>query len=152
MQDLSRGCDLHHNSQQPWILDPLARPGIEPATSWFLVGFISAVPRQELPSFSLLLLRPQLECCIQFWALLLDEGRWQAGAGSKKNDQEREGTQLWSMKNRKNEMHWSAWRGIVFRLEEGLCLIFLNKWKTSKWRKIEFILCGSMEYSWHHSY
>ena len=25
------------------------RPGIELATSWFLVGFISAAPRQELP-------------------------------------------------------------------------------------------------------
>ena len=29
------------------------RPGIEPASSWILVGFISAEPRQELPlSFS----------------------------------------------------------------------------------------------------
>ena len=28
-----------------------AGPGIEPATSWFLVGFISAVPRRELLSF-----------------------------------------------------------------------------------------------------
>ena len=26
-----------------------ARPGIEPATSWFPVGFISAAPRRELP-------------------------------------------------------------------------------------------------------
>ena len=26
-----------------------ARPRIEPATSWFLVGFISAVPQWELP-------------------------------------------------------------------------------------------------------
>ena len=26
-----------------------ARPGIEHTTSWFLVGFVSAVPRQELP-------------------------------------------------------------------------------------------------------
>ena len=25
------------------------RPGIEPATSWFLVRFIPAAPRQELP-------------------------------------------------------------------------------------------------------
>ena len=24
-------------------------PGIEPATSWFLVGFVSAAPRWELP-------------------------------------------------------------------------------------------------------
>ena len=26
------------------------RPGIKPATSWFLVGFVSAAPRQELLS------------------------------------------------------------------------------------------------------
>ena len=29
-----------------------ARPGIEPTTPWFLVGFISAAPRQELHFFS----------------------------------------------------------------------------------------------------
>ena len=27
-----------------------ARPGIEPATSWFLIGFVSPVPLRELPS------------------------------------------------------------------------------------------------------
>ena len=46
MQDLSHICDLHHNSGKHsthW-----ARPGIEPKTSWFLVRFISAAPRQEL--------------------------------------------------------------------------------------------------------
>ena len=32
-------------------LTHLARPGIEPATSWFLVGFISPAPRQELQSW-----------------------------------------------------------------------------------------------------
>ena len=31
------------------------RPGIEPATSWFPVGFVSAVPRQELPLLFLFL-------------------------------------------------------------------------------------------------
>ena len=40
-QDLSGVYDLHHSS----------RPGVEPATSWFLVGFISAVPRWELLLF-----------------------------------------------------------------------------------------------------
>ena len=36
-----------------------ARPGIQPATSWFLVGFVSAVPLRELPhpTFLNLLLR-----------------------------------------------------------------------------------------------
>ena len=37
MPDLSHVCDLHHSSQQRWILNPRARPGIEPAE-----------PRQEL--------------------------------------------------------------------------------------------------------
>ena len=41
-------CDLHHSSQQHRILNPLRRPGIKPAASWFLVGFVSAAPRQEL--------------------------------------------------------------------------------------------------------
>ena len=34
--------------------DPWARPGIEPETSWFLVGFISAAPRWELHASTLL--------------------------------------------------------------------------------------------------
>ena len=41
-------CDLHHSSQQCQILTPL-RPGIEPTTSWFSVGFVSAAPKRELP-------------------------------------------------------------------------------------------------------
>ena len=28
------------------------RPGIEPTNSWFLIGFISAVPQRKLPSFT----------------------------------------------------------------------------------------------------
>ena len=32
-----------HSNARSW-----ARPGIEPTTSWFLVGFVSAVPQQEL--------------------------------------------------------------------------------------------------------
>ena len=34
-----------------------ARPGIKPATSWFLVGFVSAAPWQELQSIV------DLQCC-----------------------------------------------------------------------------------------
>ena len=41
--------DLHHSSQQHWILNHRARPGIEPASSWILVGFITAELQQELP-------------------------------------------------------------------------------------------------------
>ena len=32
-----------------------ARPGMEPTTSWFLVGFISTIPWRELPKWSFLL-------------------------------------------------------------------------------------------------
>ena len=42
--DPSRGCDLHHSSQQRQILNPLSEardPRIEPTTSWFLVGFVN---------------------------------------------------------------------------------------------------------------
>ena len=48
-KDLSRIYDLHHNSQKCWILNPLSEAGMEPANSWFLVGFISAEPWWELP-------------------------------------------------------------------------------------------------------
>ena len=40
--------DLHHSSRQYRILNPLG-PGIEPASSWVLVKFISAEPRRERP-------------------------------------------------------------------------------------------------------
>ena len=46
MRDLSRICELHHSSQQCCILNPLARLGMEPATSWLL--FFSAEPPCEL--------------------------------------------------------------------------------------------------------
>ena len=46
--DLSHVCNLHHSSQQSQILSPLARPGIEPKSSWILVRFISAKPWREL--------------------------------------------------------------------------------------------------------
>ena len=64
--DLSRVFDLHHSSWQRPILNPLRRPGIEPVTSWFLVGFISTVARQELPhnfltSKEVRVLQPQSE-------------------------------------------------------------------------------------------
>ena len=53
MPDPSHVCDLHHSSQQCWILNPLdqTRLGIKPA-SWFLVGFVSAVPWWELLTIS----------------------------------------------------------------------------------------------------
>ena len=41
MRDLSLVFNLHHSLWQRWILDPLARPGIEPTSSWILVGLFS---------------------------------------------------------------------------------------------------------------
>ena len=38
MPDLSYICDLHDSSWKCWILNHWARPGIEPMTSWMLVG------------------------------------------------------------------------------------------------------------------
>ena len=47
MQGLSCVCDLHHNSWQHQILK--ARPGIEPESSWILLGFITTEPQWEYP-------------------------------------------------------------------------------------------------------
>jgi len=40
-QDPSRVCYLHHNSRQCRILNPLSRPGIGPAASWFLLIIVN---------------------------------------------------------------------------------------------------------------
>ena len=37
VRDPSRVCDLHHSTWQRWIL----KPGIQPASSWIVVGFIT---------------------------------------------------------------------------------------------------------------
>ena len=57
-----------------------ARPGIEPATSWFLVGFVSTAPRQELPSFLLLPGGQTLRWCWQFGSVIqyLPPWAWQS--------------------------------------------------------------------------
>ena len=43
---------LHHSSQQLRILNPLSEARIKSTSSWILVGFVTAEPRQELPSCS----------------------------------------------------------------------------------------------------
>ena len=48
MPDLSRICDLHHGNTRS--LTHWATPGIEPATSWFLVRFVSTTPQREFPN------------------------------------------------------------------------------------------------------
>ena len=47
-RDLSYISDLHHGAWQLQILNPLSGAGIEPATSRFLVGFVSTAPGREL--------------------------------------------------------------------------------------------------------
>ena len=47
MWDPSHVCNLNHSNAES--LTHWARPGIEPTTSWFLVGFVSTAPRWELP-------------------------------------------------------------------------------------------------------
>ena len=49
MPDPSYVYNPHHNPRQRWILNPLSKARDEPATSWFLVGFISTALQQELP-------------------------------------------------------------------------------------------------------
>ena len=41
--DLHHVCDLHHSSQQHWILNRV-RPGIEHTSSWTPVRFVTAEP------------------------------------------------------------------------------------------------------------
>ena len=41
-------CSLHHSSCNTVSLTHRVRPGIEPVSSWILVGFISAAPQWEL--------------------------------------------------------------------------------------------------------
>ena len=50
MPDPSHICDLHRSSWQYWVLDPLSKARDQPVSSWILVRFVSAEPRQELPT------------------------------------------------------------------------------------------------------
>ena len=44
---------LHHSHSNTRSLTHEARPGIEPVSSWILVGFVSPEPQQELPGLCL---------------------------------------------------------------------------------------------------
>ena len=48
MWDPSHFWDLHHSSQQCWMLYNWARPEIEPMSSWILVEFVTTEPQWEL--------------------------------------------------------------------------------------------------------
>ena len=52
MPDPSHVCDPHYSSWQRRILNPLSEARDRSATSCFLVRFISAAPRRELPKQS----------------------------------------------------------------------------------------------------
>ena len=58
MQDPSSICDLCHSSQQPGCLTHWVRPGIEPVSSWMVVGFITVEPWQELLSMGFIVKQP----------------------------------------------------------------------------------------------
>ena len=47
--DPSCVCDRHHSSRQRRILHPRSEAGDGTETSWFLVGFVSAAPRDGNP-------------------------------------------------------------------------------------------------------
>ena len=63
MPDPSHFCDLHHSSQQRWILTHWAGSGILPTSSWILVGFVSIAPQRELLLFLFFMCVP----IIAFW-------------------------------------------------------------------------------------
>ena len=44
-------CDLHRSSQQRWILNPLSKARIKSASSWILLGFVTAEPVWEFLFF-----------------------------------------------------------------------------------------------------
>ena len=48
MPDPSHVCDLHLSSQQRQVLNPLSKTGIQAASLWLLVRFVSAVPWWKL--------------------------------------------------------------------------------------------------------
>ena len=60
MPDPSCVCNLHQSSWQHQILNPLSKPGIEPASSWMLVRFISTEPRWELQTEFLMIISPSV--------------------------------------------------------------------------------------------
>ena len=50
MLDLSHVCNLHHSSQQHWILNPLNKAGIKPASSWILFRLVNYGAMTRTPS------------------------------------------------------------------------------------------------------
>ena len=53
--DLSNVSNVHHSSQQRWILNPLRKARTKPVSSWMLIGFITAEPQWEPQDLAILL-------------------------------------------------------------------------------------------------
>ena len=51
--DPRRICNLHCSSQQCWIFNPWAGPGIKAVSSWILVGFLTHGATRGTPQFLL---------------------------------------------------------------------------------------------------
>ena len=62
-RDLSRVCKPPHSSQQGQILNHLARPEIEPTSSWILVEFINLRATKETPISQVLNTGMYLKTC-----------------------------------------------------------------------------------------
>ena len=63
---------LHHSHSNAGCLTHWARPGIEPASSWTLVGFISAAPQQELLYFLKFYISSTESMCYFSWNVSWD--------------------------------------------------------------------------------
>ena len=81
--DLSHICNLHCSFQQHRSLTNRARPGIEPASSGILVGFVPTEPRWELHGSKLLFEELEFRgtSCffvrIRMWSPMAELGRHQ---------------------------------------------------------------------------
>ena len=74
MQDISHLCDLDHSSWQCRTLTQWARPGIEPASSWILVGLSAAETRWEVTSS--LVLEVHSKQAMHMWRQARMEKAW----------------------------------------------------------------------------
>ena len=66
MQDQAMSATYTTAHSNAGSLTHWAKPGEEPATSWFLVRFVSAVPQQELPPALFYIISYRLEILNKF--------------------------------------------------------------------------------------
>ena len=83
MWDPNHVCNLHHSSWQCQVPNPLARPGVEPTTSWFLVRFVNHWAMMGTPihgywnNFWTNELQPDKKIPISYSILKLERYNWQ---------------------------------------------------------------------------